>query len=425
MRADLAIVGAGTAGAALAAFAAKAGLSVLVLERRPLAEAGARWVNGVPLRAFDEAGLARPRGGELFGEGHAFHLVAGRGPRRIVLEGHAVIEVDMRKLVERLHALALDAGATLLGETRVTGFDGRRLQTTAGEVEASFFVDASGLAGARLMEQPRVVATDLCAAAQEVRAVTDMPAARAFFERHEVTPGDTLCFTGIAGGYSIVNLRLVGDTLSILTGSIPGDGHASGLELLQELVESERWIGDKLFGGSRAIPLGRPLDRIAEGRVALLGDAAGQVFSPHGSGIGAGLLAARALADSLASGDDPWGYAVAWQRRHGGLFAGFDLFRRFSQKLEVVDLERMMDSGLLDQAGALAGLEQRLPRPDPALLRSFIRGAIGDRRLALALGKVLARTAAAHVLYARYPEEPAELRQWSKRAAWALDQRDV
>ena len=87
-------------------------------------------------------------------------------------------------------------------------------------------------------------------------------------------------------------------------------------------------IGPRVFGGSGAIPLRRTHDRLAGDRVALLGDAACQVFPAHGSGVAAGLLAARLLADTLAAGGPIGDYAVAWQRRHGGVSAFFDDFRR-------------------------------------------------------------------------------------------------
>ena len=419
MRTDVAIVGAGTAGAALAVLAARAGLRVVCVERRPLDEAGARWVNGVSAEAFDAAGLERPRGEELAGSGHAFHLLAGWGPERISIRGHELMEVDMRHLVARLQTLARDCGAELLGETRVIGLEGRTLETTRGPVRADTIVDASGLAGARLLEQPRVRAIDICAAAQEVRAVVDLAAARAFFELHRVQPGETLCFTGIAGGYSIVNVRLIGDRISILTGSIPADGHASGLELLDDFVRAHAWVGERLFGGSRAVPLRRPLDRLVQGRVALLGDAACQVFSPHGSGIGAGLIAARMLADVLGSGEPLHQYAKRWQRRHGGLFAGYDAFRQFSRTLSVRDLERMMGSGLLDAESASAGLMQRLPRASDAA--RMLRGAMAERRLAARLAPAVARTTLARVLYATYPGDPNAVENWSRRARRLLD----
>jgi flavin-dependent dehydrogenase len=421
VRADLAIVGLGTAGAALAGFAARAGLSVIGLERRPLAEAGARWINGVPERAFDACGLARPSGAERFGGGHAFHLLAGRGPKRIVLRDHGVLEVDMRLLVARLQAKARDAGAELRENVRVTGFDGRTLETTRGAVTARWFVDASGLAGARLLDQPRLSPRDICSAAQQVHAVTDLGSARAFFERHGVAPGDTLCFTAVAGGYSILSLRLEGDRVGILTGSIPAEGHPSGLELVQRFVAEERWVGARLFGGSRAVPLGLPRARLAHERVALLGDAACQVFSAHGSGIGAGLVAARMLSDALANAEDPWAYSVAWQRRFGGLFAIYDEFRRFSQSLDPDEVERLFDAELLDARGALAGLRQELPRPDLAQLRRVLGGAVRELGLARRFARVLTRGAAFGLLYARYPEDPARLADWAARLGRITD----
>ncbi|MCC6901570.1 MAG: NAD(P)-binding protein [Polyangiaceae bacterium] len=417
MHADLAIVGAGTAGAALAFFAAKRGLRVVCLERRAAREAGARWVNGVPGWAFDAAGLDRPRDAEVFGAGHEMHLLAGFGPRRVTIRGHDVLELDMRALVERLQSLAREHGATLVENARVIGFDGRTLDTSAGRVTARWYADASGLAGARLLEQARVNASDLCAAAQEVRAVSDLAGARAFFERHQVDAGHTACFTGVAGGFSVINVRLAGDRVGILTGSIPGAGHPAGQAILDRFVADQKWIGARLFGGARAIPLRRPLDVLARGNVALIGDAACQVFSAHGSGIGAGMIAARLLADALAEGREPHDYAVAWHRQYGGLFATFDSFRRFSQSLGERDLDRMMAAGLLDEHSARAGLEQRLPRPTPGVVVGALRGVATERRLALRLVPALARGAAAAAHYARYPDDPRALGEWSARAA--------
>src|SRR5690606_38217140 len=144
-----------------------------------------------------------------------------------------------------------------------------------------------------------------------------------FFERHDTPLGHVLCFSGVAGGYSIVNLRCDGRTVGLLTGSIPGEGHPSGRALLDAFAADNPWVGEVVQGGARALPLSRPDDLLARGSVALVGDAARQVFSAHGSGIGIGLVAARLLADTLAQGRTPRDYAVAFQRRWGGLLAGF------------------------------------------------------------------------------------------------------
>jgi flavin-dependent dehydrogenase len=421
-RADVLVVGAGTAGAAVAALAAREGLFAVCVDRGPLAGAGARWVNGVPRALFEAAGLAPPRGEELRGDELPFHLIAGYGPERVEMRGHGLLEVDMRHLVARLQGLARERGAVLAGEVELLGLDGGRARTSRGTVRADVVVDASGLAGARLLDQPPTGRRDLCAAAQAVHAVSDRAGARAFLERHRAAEGQTLCFTGVAGGYSILNVGVHGDEVSILTGSIPADGHPSGREVLRRFVRAQDWIGAERFGGHRAIPLGRPHDTLASDRVALVGDAARQVFAAHGSGIGAGLVAARMLVDAVARGGGPRDYAVRWQRRFGGLFAGYDLFRRFSQTLSLFELRRLMRAGVLDADTTAAGLAQRLPRPSPARLASLAPALAAAGRPSARLAAVVARMAAVHALYAAYPRRGPRTR-WSRAVARACGER--
>lgn len=435
---DVAVIGAGTAGAAVAAFAAERGLATICLDRRPLDQAGASWVNGVSRGAFTGAGLPLPEGDELRGQGGTFHLVAGWGPTRVSAQPREHLEVDMRLLVARLQQRARAAGAELLGDTHVRAVCDDRgepyrplaaagdqagdssalvVTTDAGEVRARTLVDASGLAGARLLEQAPVPAEHLCAAAQENLRVVDEQAARAYFHAHGVALGDTLCFTGMAGGYSIVNVRSDGDHVSILTGSIPALGVPSGKQLLDRFVVEQPWIGERLFGGARAIPLRRPRDVIGWGRVALIGDAACQVFSAHGSGIGPGLLAARMLADSLASGAGPYDYAVRWQRRHGGLMAASDLFRRLSQRFDPRDLEQMIARGLMDRAAVEAGLAQQIPALPLAAIPSKLVGLARMPRTTARLARTVARMAWARRLYAAYPARPSDVPAWSRKVA--------
>jgi flavin-dependent dehydrogenase len=418
---DLAIVGAGSAGAALAGHAARAGMRVMVLERRPIEEAGARWVNGVARWMFEESGIAAPSGSECVGQEGAFHLVAGRDARaRIVVRDHDVIAVDMRRLVSRLQSDAREAGADLRGGTNVFGFESGVLRTGAGDIRARYFVDASGLTGARLMGQPRVVPADICAAAQEMRRIRDLPAARAWFERHDVLPGDGLCFTAVAGGYSILNVRLDGDAVSILTGSIPALGYPSGARILADFVAEQPWVGERIFGAAWTLPLRRPYDSIVDGRVALVGDAACQVFSAHGSGVGIGLIAARLLADALVGRGGLDRYALAFHRRWGGLLAGYDIFRRFSQTMDASDVATLMRAGLLDETGVREGMSQRLPRLTPSLA---VPRLVASARAPVAAGRflgVLARMGVAKALFANYPATPSRRRVWSRIVARAI-----
>lgn len=420
-RYDVVIAGGGTAGAAAAWACARRGLKTLLLEKKPLSGAGARWVNGVAEWVFSTVGLPRPEAPELLGEGMDAEIIAGWGPSSVIVTDTGMLELDMRELVARLQRLAVEAGAELRGGVRVVGLEGSEgVRTTEGDdIRARWVVDASGLGGSGLMDPapPRVAPEHLCAAAQEVREVADRAGAEAFFAARGAPLGRrVMTFTGIAGGYSIVNVRSNGEEVSLLTGSIPADGHPSGRKLLDDFVKAHPWIGPRIFGGASPIPVRRPYDRIALGRVALLGDAACQVFPAHGSGIGAGIIAADVLGEALARGRGVEGYQREWMRRWGGLMAAYDLFRRFSQAMRPGDLEALIETGLMDADSARFGLTQALPALPPEVLLRKFAAAVSVPRLAARAVMVGAKMAAANALYARYPEERG-LKTWSRLVA--------
>lgn len=415
---DLFVVGAGTAGATLSLHAASCGLRVLCVDRRPLDEAGARWVNGVGRADFQQAAIDAPSGAELRGSDTAFHLTAGWGPERLTLRGHGVLEVDMRHLVARLQGLAVQRGATLVGEVRVEAVEDGLVRTSAGSVAADVIADGSGLGGARLLPSVPVPSTDICAAAQAVHRVGDPAGARAFLDAHRVAENETLCFSGVAGGYSILNVRVAHGEVGLLTGSIPADGHRSGRRLIADFLAEQPWIGPEVFGGHRPIPLGQPQPVLARDRIARLGDAAGQVFAAHGSGIAAGMVAARMLAEALAYGGGPNDYAVKWMRTHGGLFAAYDCFRRFSQRLSMDELRTLFQSGLIDEASAAAGLAQTLPTLEPDLLARLPGGlAQAGSQLARSLAATVGRMGALLALYRVYPESGVRRSAWTRAVA--------
>lgn len=404
--ADLIIVGAGSAGAAAALLCARRGISVVCLERGALDRAGARWVNGVAAAAFDDAGIARPQPPEQLAAGVDFHLLAGWGPQRITLRDHDLLEVDMRLLVARLQREARSAGATFLSDISVQDFEDGQLKTSAGAARARWYLDASGLAGARLLGQPRPRPQELCAAAQQVHQVIDPDAARRFCALHHARPGDTICFSGIEGGYSIINVRVdLGEVnqVAILTGSIPALGWLPGRVILRDFVDQHAWIGPKIFGGSRAIPLGRPHARLYRGNVAAIGDAAGQVFSAHGSGVGPGMLAARLLADALADGRGLPGYQDDWQRRYGGLFDSYVHIREFNQALTIAEMSRLMTSGLVDADMLLDGLMQRMPQLSARTAHAKLNAALRAPGLAARLLPMLVNVATSSARYAVRP----------------------
>ena len=418
---DVAIVGAGTSGAAAARYLAERGARVLCVDRRPLALAGARWVNGITRAALAEAEIELPPSARLGGP-HPIHMMTATG--RLTIREHDVIDVDMRALVALLQAQARAAGAVFAGDTAVVGRDRDRLVTSRGEVSARWIVDASGLAGARLLGQALVPPQHLCAAAQAVFELRDPDGARAFFAAAGLAPGEVYTRLGVAGGFSTLSVCVNdgGRTVGILAGSIPALGFPSGKTILDRFVRAQPWIGRRVFGGQGAIPLRRPYDRLARGNVALVGDAACQVFPAHGSGIGAGMLAAKLLADTLAAGRPLRAYEVAWHRRWGGLFAAYDAFRRWNQTMDPELLDELMAGGLLDAHTARAGLDQTMPELSLATIPPRARALRQRPRLLAGLARVAAQVGLVRLLSAVYPRsERGWFRVWRATMASILD----
>ncbi|MBT3221903.1 MAG: hypothetical protein HN348_22745 [Proteobacteria bacterium] len=187
--------------------------------------------------------------------------------------------------------------------------------------------------------------------------------------------------------------------------------------MLDRFVCQQPWIGAKISGGGRAIPLAPPLLRVGQGQVAVVGDAACQVFSPHGSGVAQGMLAAHVLAKSLAKGRNAEDYNAVWQRRYGGHLAGAVAFRRFSQSLSVDELSDMIERKVLSPPMVRNSLIQRPPRPPKrALLRSG-RGMVRRPQLAPRMLSMLARMKLIQEFYRLYPRNAAKIPQWARQLA--------
>lgn len=163
------------------------------------------------------------------------------------------------------------------------------------------------------------------------------------------------------------------------------------------------------------IPLRRPYARFTAPGLALVGDAACQVFPAHGSGIGLGLIAGRLLADAVAGpagAHDPgreqvlWDYQAAFQREFGGVLLSSDIFRRLSTAgLGAAGVRSLIAAGLMTEPMARSGLDQQWPEPDPAELASLAGRLTRAPGLARRMLPRLARGPAAGHLAASYPEQ--------------------
>lgn len=454
---DVVVVGAGPAGAWAAARLAQGGARVALVDRRSAGDAGAQWVNGLASWLLDDAGVDHPRPPELRGAGDRFTILSPDGAHRVNVDDHPLYEVDIRLLGARLAQTAEKAGAEVFWDTTAQevelGSAGRPVALTATRgpreehirFRASVFVDASGLAAVLRRQVPRLdhacpapAPSDLCVAAQEVREIADPGGARAFLGRHAAEPDQTLAWTGIEGGYSVLNVRVDAalSHVSILTGSTALPRYRSGRRILDDFVRDNPWVGPRMFGGARALPLRRPYSRLVAPGIALLGDAGCQVYATHGSGIGVGLVAARMLADAILGAlrrrEDPgarpamWGYSGAFHQRWGALLCSADAFRRFSQTLRPGDVDRLLGLGILSPAMIADGLAQRPAELHLRGLCDQLRGMAQAGDLAARLLPVLARLPLIERTARTYPRRDTghiqvDIYRYERRMRWLVD----
>ena len=452
--ADVVVVGAGTAGANVAQRLARAGRRVVLVERRALDVGGAQWHNGLLERHFDRAGVARPVAPERVDRRPISHLVAPDGTHTLTVQDTPMITVDMARLGRRLRRDALDAGACTIDH--VSGltprYDGDRLvalDLVVGEdgaepgpvrVEAALFVDASGRAGVlrRTSEVlapwcPPLQGDELCSAGDHHVRIADVDGARSFLDRHGARPGENVTMVGTNGGFSTraIAIREDLDGASLLVGCLAHGRHGTAARMEAEARRDEPWLGEATRSGTGLIPLRRPYARFTAPGLALVGDAACQVFPGHGSGVGTGLIAGRLLGDAVVGAEDPgdplalWRYQAAFQHELGGTLAAFDAFRRLSTSLGTDGVAAMMHAGLMTHRLTHAGLDQRWATPEPGELPATVGRLVRAPKVAAQLLPGLSRAQVAYGWAARHPTEPDldALAAWDRRMGRLVGER--
>jgi len=377
---DAVVVGAGTSGSACALGLARHGLKVALVERRPLFRAGARWINLVPRWLIERAGWWPLEKDELGAPPAVFHIAGPAGRPRVSLTGVDLYPLRVGVFLARLHRLCRQAGVEIFERSaagRLEFSAGRpcalRISNPSRLLRAGLFVEASGIRRALAAQLPALGKPgwedqQLCCASQWRYRVRDKKGALAFCRYNDIRPGETLARNGISGAFSTLSVHVDPEleVVDALTGCL---GRSGSEKLVGEFAAANRWLGKRLFGGGGLIPL-MPRRALFSPGLAVLGDAAGQVFAAHASGTGAGLVAASFLVEACAGASDPGaaevldGYARRWRDFSG---VGFSMAAAFSRALAGGSGELVEETLELLSAcpGILrGGLEQRLRPPD-------------------------------------------------------------
>jgi flavin-dependent dehydrogenase len=291
---DLLVAGGGPAGLATAILGARAGLDVVVVERRHGAVDKACGEGLMPhaLQMLGRLGVEPP--------GKPFHgITYSDGRRRVTGRFRGGAGRGVRRTA--LHAGLLEA-ATMAG-VRIEHGDIGPVYQDGTSVHCSGF-HARYLAAADGLHSPIRAALGLARPAGGPR--------RWGIRRHHVMSPWSDCVEVYWSDNAEAYVTPVADDcvgVAILTSRKGGfDAHLGSFPVLQERVHGQAHGPDRAAG-----PLRQKVSRRAAGRVLLVGDAAGYVDALTGEGLGIAFGAAELLVDCVTAGR-PQDYDRRWRR---------------------------------------------------------------------------------------------------------------
>jgi digeranylgeranylglycerophospholipid reductase len=307
-------VGAGPAGSTTARYAARRGLSVLLIDRRK--------VIGVPVQCgeyvasnsemeeifpgiADMADLMEAPYSVKFIDMEKIRIISPGG--REYLLPFRGFTVDRALMDQAIAAQAVEEGAELM--TKVTALDikGNKVVTTKGEFEGRVIVGADGpfsrVAKSVGLEWP-----------------VSSPAMSATLEGKFSNTCDMYFGNLAPGGYAWVIPK--GDAANVGVGVWPR--FKGKLDVpFQAFLRKIQLPSVRGTGGY--VPIMGPVPRTVKGNVVLVGDAAGHVMPPNGGGINTGMICGRIAGETihehLMKGTSLSDYEVRWRALVGKALA--------------------------------------------------------------------------------------------------------
>lgn len=433
---DLVVIGAGTAGAVAAAEAAKKGLKVCLVDVKAKGLIGQKVCgDAIAKHHFDNLNMKYPSGDEFEHEMVGIHVISPNRETSLSIRGEGVtgFVINRHRFGQRLVKEALDAGATLLDETRVigplirdgcvAGIEAEQGDKGKVEIDASITVDAGGYSGVIRSKlphafgiEPTIKSEDMIVAYREIRSDVEWS-----------SDLGEICLTqqSAPGGYYWIFDKGNGK-VNVGLGIQMAGSHPNPKEQLYKHVLSQTPFKRSRMreGGGGIVPTRRPIDSLVSNGVMFVGDAACLVNPIHGGGIGpsmlSGKLAVETALEALEKGDASrgglWQYNVKYMQSYGAKQASLDIFRLLLQVISDDDLNFSMKNRLVREEDVLwTSLMGDLRLSTKDKVERVLKGA-GRPGLLMKMEKTASKMRKIKALYQTYPSLH-EFDAWKQKVA--------
>lgn len=434
---DVIVVGAGTAGCLTAKTVAEAGLTVCLVERKPVEEIGEKICgDAVGRHHFENLGLKHPENAELEKEIPGIRVYSPDLKTIFTVKGEGLhgYVINRRNFGQRLLKEAIDAGANLfesalcLEPTIEKGFVNgvllKHLKT--GKIIRLFsniVVDATGISAVLRSKLPqemgipkKISRKDIEACYREIRQLKNedqVPEMCEIYLNNQMAPGGYIWIFPKAGSKVNVGLGVA------MRGNFP---NPKGLLYNHVLAKSMFENSLLLNGGAWMVPTRRPLDNMVGNGIIIVGDAACQVSPIHGGGIGpsmmGGYLAGKTIVEAIENGDFSqkalWHYNLRYMEYYGVKQAGLDVFRIFLISCRDEDLNYGMKYKLITEKDLLEAsmgneIQVRFSDVTIRVFRGIKRVSLLNRlRITASLMRKVREW------YRNYPVTPEGYKKWRK-----------
>jgi digeranylgeranylglycerophospholipid reductase len=413
---DVVIVGAGPAGVTAAVHIAKAGNSVLLIDKAEEKEIGYRTGDGVvKIDTFSGSGFPRAQGDELIAFLDTFNVYSPTGKTKKVVN-HSAMIVDRLIMNQRLLTYAREAGVTIKGSTELqsVNLDGGTvvgITSTAGEsFEAKLVIDASGINGTVRKHLPDSFHVE--------KEINPKHIARAYVELLSEPENSTEI-----SSYLAVNNGYVWKTpTEVGFGSFD---HSLDLKkILHEFVDKHMHISsDSSHTSYGEIAVRQNLYNMVGNGFLAVGDAACMVSPIDGAGITTSMIGAKIAAETvnecLAKNDVSqqclWKFNLRYNKSQGANLAYMDMLRRGLIGLSADDIDFAFEKEIVTNKDVLDSITGEIA--NVSAIDKAQRAFRGLRRpgILLRMENCMNKSKDLKAHYMHYPASIDELMPWVKK----------